>query len=340
MQASAAVKQIYASNAVYSFNYFSMAKQFLFIILFLTTVCCRAGSNFGKVDTVHAKTSGREITIMTYNVKLLPRAAVMLHHHPVIRARLIPAKLISENPDVIVFEEAFDGKAVRILKRKLKAQYPYIAGWDNRKLVTYKRAGGVLIFSKYPLKEIESIRYSECKGYDCLGNKGAILVEVEYPLQKFQLLGTHMQAGGSVELKESQYQQAGDLLKRHQQAGIPQFVAGDFNTHKQDTTLYPKLVASLQAQDGSLDDEQALEAGHDQSDMRGKPGAKKHKDGKEIKITSSSKKKKGIIDYIFVKENGVKFTSEERYGREYTQKWSAEHKALSDHFAVILKVTL
>jgi endonuclease/exonuclease/phosphatase family metal-dependent hydrolase len=310
-------------------------------IIFLMLFCFATGSSSpGFIPPVSpfANAENHTITIMTYNVKLLPRGAVYLHHHPVIRARLIPEKIIKENPDVVVFEEAFDGKAVRALKKRLKAQYPYIAGQDNRKVITYKRAGGVLIFSKYPLKELESIRYSECKGIDCAGNKGAILVEVEDPRGKYQLLGTHMQAGGSHEIKISQYQQAGELLKRHQQEGMLQLVAGDFNTHKDDTALYPQLVSCLHAKDGDLDDEVAVQAAHAHNDIREKAHKKKHAGAQPGAM--KPKRGKGIIDYIFVRANGVKILSQQRYAREFQQRWSPVHKDLSDHFAVILKLTL
>ena len=116
--------------------------------------------------------TARQISIMSYNIKMLPRGAVFLHHHPVARAKLIPEKLLAEGTDLIVFEESFDTKAVRILKKGLAAMYPYSMGFQNRRLMTYKRAGGVLIFSKYPMHEIESTAYSECKGADCMGHKG------------------------------------------------------------------------------------------------------------------------------------------------------------------------
>jgi len=302
-----------------------MTKRLIFLVLSFIASGCTAASILGDSALNHRSSSGNEITIMTYNIKMLPRGATFLHHHPVKRAKLIPAKLVDENPDVIVFQEAFDGKAIRTLKRKLKSAYPYIAGQDNRKLVTYKRSGGVLMFSKYPLKELESIRYSECKGIDCAGNKGAMLVEVEDPAMKFQLFGTHMQAGGSKEIKLSQYQEAGALLERHQQKGVPQFIAGDFNTHKDDTALYPELVKALKAEDGALDNEEQALTEFRQNDLRG---------GKP------NRKKRGVIDYIFVKENGVKILWQRRYAREFKQRWSDTHEALSDHFAVILKVKL
>ena len=89
-----------------------MTKYFFLLLLSAITLSGYAVGN--------EPASNREITIMTYNVKMLPRGATFLHHHPVIRARLIPAKLLEESPDVIVFEEAFDGAAIRAIKKRLK----------------------------------------------------------------------------------------------------------------------------------------------------------------------------------------------------------------------------
>jgi endonuclease/exonuclease/phosphatase family metal-dependent hydrolase len=242
----------------------------------------------------------------------------------VLRARLIPDKVMAESPDVVVFEESFDAKAVNTIRHKLKVMYPYIMGWQNRKVLTYKRAGGVLIFSKYPMREIESIKYGQCKGADCMGNKGAMLVEVDHPALKFQLLGTHMQAGGSADLKLSQYVEAGALLKRHARAGEPQFAAGDFNTRKSDTKLYPALVKELDATDGDITGDLKYTSDHLLNDME------KRKDST----------KRRVIDYVFFKPNGFKPQSITRYVRRFTQPWNKDHQDLSDHFAIVMKMEL
>ena len=289
----------------------------VFVLCFSIKAWCYTGHG------MHNDTAS-QISIMSYNVKMLPRGAVFIHHHPVMRARLIPAKLIEESPDVIVFQEAFDGKAVRILRKKLKANYPYCMGFQNRKVVTYKRAGGVLMFSKYPMREIESISYTQCKGIDCMGNKGAMLVEVDHPVHKFQLLGTHMQAGGSHDLKLSQYQEAGALLKRHEQRGVPQFAACDFNTPKANEQLYPYLVDALKVEDGDISGDLKFTSDHMLNDME-----KNH-----------DPNKRRVIDYVFYKGNGVKPVSAVRYIKQFEQRWSDKHKSLSDHNAIVLKMVL
>ena len=291
----------------------------IFLLLLLTI----SVTGFCAPPSGGDSTHNQQISIMTYNIKMLPRGAVFIHHHPVIRARLIPAKLMEESPDVIVFEEAFDGKAVRILKRRLKTMYPYCMGFQNRKVISYKRAGGVLMFSKYPMKEIESITYTECKGIDCIGHKGAMLVEVDHPLHKFQILGTHMQAGGGRDLKLSQYKEAGELLKRHEQAGVPQFAAGDFNTKKNDPNLYPYLVDAMKVEDGDLSGDLVFTSDHLLNDMENLDSTKRR-----------------VIDYVFYKSNGVKPVAAVRYAKEFEQRWSTRHKDLSDHNALILKMTL
>ena len=297
-----------------------MKTYLLISFLFFSIVAICGGSDPISIDTIPA----RQISIMTYNIKMLPRGAnSFIHHFPVRRARLIPAELILEDIDVIVFQEAFDGVADRILRKKLKPLYPYCMGFKNRKVISYKKAGGVLIFSKYPLTELESIKYTQCKGIDCMGNKGALLVEVHHPAGKFQLSGTHMQAGGSKELKQSQYAEAGALLKRHQQLGVPQFAAGDFNTHRNDPPLYDTLVRALDAQDGDITGDQLYSSDHLLNDM-----------------DSYNPNKRNLIDFIFFRGNGIKPLSAVRYIRIFQKQWHPKHKDLSDHFAVVLKMQL
>jgi endonuclease/exonuclease/phosphatase family metal-dependent hydrolase len=297
---------------IFGENTFMRYCLLVFLLSFSVDAICGGSAN---------DTASREISIMTYNIKMLPRGAnSFIHHFPVRRAKLIPGKLITEGVDVIVFQEAFDGLADRILRRMLKPLYPYCMGFQNRKVVSYKRAGGVLIFSKYPMTELESIKYTQCKGIDCAGNKGALLVEVRHPAGKFQLFGTHMQAGGGKDLKESQYAEAGALLKRHEQQGVPQFAAGDFNTKKTDPNLYDTLVRALDAQDGMITGDLQYTSDHLLNDM-----------------DSYNPEKRNVIDYVFCRPNGVKVTDTRRYVRKFEQPWHSKHKDLSDHFAVVLK---
>jgi endonuclease/exonuclease/phosphatase family metal-dependent hydrolase len=295
-----------------------MKKPVFYLLFALMSSYAYAGTQV--MDTASAPS---QISILTYNIKMLPRMAVSIGHHPVKRARLIPQKLMEESPDVIVFQESFDELAVRILRRRLKKMYPYTAGFKNKVGLIYRRAGGVLMFSKYPMKEIESIKYSQCKGIDCMGKKGCLLVEVRHPAHKFQVLGTHMQAGGSAELKTSQYQEAGALLKRHQEAGTPQFAAGDFNTRKTSTDLYPSLVRCMEVEDGDITGELQATSDHLLNDM-----------------DKYNPDKRNLIDFVFYRSNGFKPQSVTRCVKRFQQQWNPKHKDLSDHFAVLMTMHL
>lgn len=290
-------------------------KSYLLLLLLFFSLQGICGGN-EPLDTSLAN----PISILTWNIKMLPRGATFLHHHPIIRARIIPDILLKEGADVVVFQEAYDGKAVRMLRKKLKTLYPYTQGYQNRKVITYKRAGGVLMFSKYPMKEIESIKYSQLMGIDKPAGKGALLVEVLHPAKKFHVLGTHMQAGGTREVKISQYKEAGELLKRHEQPGIPQFACGDFNTRKSDTVLYPVLINALQAHDGDLQTELKWTSDHLLNDM-----------------DTYDPDRRNLIDYVFIKPNGIQSAETTRSVMRYMHPWHKKHQDLSDHFAVLLK---
>jgi endonuclease/exonuclease/phosphatase family metal-dependent hydrolase len=132
-----------------------------------------------------------------------------------------------------------------------------------------------------------------------------------------------MQAGGGKELKESQYAEAGALLKRHQQQGVPQFAAGDFNTKKGDHTLYDTLVRALDAQDGLITGDLQYTSDHLLNDM-----------------DSYNPEKRNVIDYVFCRPNGVNVCNTSRCVRKFEHPWHPRHKDLSDHFAVVFKAHL
>lgn len=265
-----------------------------------------------------------KIKIMTWNVKFLPRGATFLDHHPVKRAKIIPAKLQEIDPDIIVLQEAYDGKSIRIMKRSLKATHPYLMGHKNRKLITYKRAGGVLMFCKYPMKELQSIKYKNCDGFiDCNAAKGALLVDVQHPRKRFQVLGTHMQAGGGRDLKNTQYAEAGALLKQYETPEVPQFATGDFNTKQNDTILYPMLLKALDAEDGEIHSELKFTSDHLLNDM-----------------DSYDPNKRRLIDYVFLRHNGAQLRNTTRQVLQLEHRWHKRHKSLSDHNPVLLETEL
>ncbi len=262
-----------------------------------------------------------ELRILSYNIKMLPRLIARVRYGPIKRSRLIPAHLIDDQIDIIVFQEAFDVRARRILKRRLKKEYPYIVGPANKPGIPFVTNSGVMMFSKVPIEKLGRVRYEQAEGIDRMARKGALLVQGEWNGQPFQLLGTHLQAGGSRETKISQYEQIAELIKEHEKQGVPQILVGDYNTHQEDTSadaLYPILLEKLQAQNGPLYGDRQYSAGND-NDMRGKS-------------------KNSLIDFCLYKANGVKTHSIVRHIRSYRQRWHEKYRDLSDHFAVLMRI--
>lgn len=282
-----------------------------FIALFCLVFLIPESPTFSQPSKVEY---GKEMKILCWNIYMLPRFILNTGKHK--RAREIAKVLPSANYDILVFQEAFHGDARRILKRALKKSYPYIIGPANRKRWRFKTNSGVWILSKIPLKQVKQIVYKDCYGFtDCFAHKGALLVEGEFNGQKFQLLGTHIQAGGPDSVKQSQYIEIRDMLDQYKTDNIPQILAGDFNMAKDKEGYVPMLK--------TLDVEE-------------------YEPASELKYTASSINdfRKGgsdrLIDFIFYKSNGIEPKEIIRNVKRIIghKPWNKKHIDLSDHFAV------
>lgn len=286
----------------------TVSALFVFLLIALNS---RAGSDPNEA-------SSGNLRILSYNIKMLPRIVKREHHAPVKRAWMIPAHLENENPDIIVLQEAFDSKANHIMRKLLKKQYPYMVGPLNKK-PGFKINGGIVIYSKYPMKKLGEVQYSQCEDFDCWARKGALLVEVNDGHRVYQVAGTHLNGGGSLELKTSQYREMGALMKQYAREGVPQFCVGDYNTSNFDTAYYQSMVQQLDAEDGPVTGELFCTNDHLNNDME-----------------RYDPKEQNIIDYILYRPNGVRPQKVQRTIRSYCQRWSKEHEDLSDHYALLM----
>jgi endonuclease/exonuclease/phosphatase family metal-dependent hydrolase len=278
-------------------------------------------AQFAFAGSGYAPSSQQHLKILTYNIKMLPRIIRRTHHYPIIRARIIPHYILNENPDIVVFEEAFDHKADMILRKQLQHTYPYIIGPANRKPGSIKICSGLMMFSKYPMKKLATIKYSQCDDFDCMARKGVLLVEINDGHRTFQLAGTHMNGGGTLDLKKSQYREMGAVVKEYARPGIPEFLAGDYNTNYFEKPFYNAMIEALDAEDGPLQGTAHFTDDHLNNDME-------PYDPHDQKI----------IDFILYRPNGVRPQNMQRYIRQYCQRWSKTNEDLSDHYAVLMDV--
>jgi endonuclease/exonuclease/phosphatase family metal-dependent hydrolase len=259
--------------------------------------------------------TGKELKILSWNIYMLPRFA--LHTGKRKRAREIAKMLPAENYDIMVFQEAFHGDARRIIKRKLKKLYPYRVGPANRRVFWIKTNSGVWMLSKVPLKKLKQIKYKDCDGFtDCFAHKGALLVEGEWEGQKFQLLGTHIQAGGPYPVRQSQYEQIRGLIDTYKQEGVPQLLAGDFNMGIDRGDPYYQMLKTLDVEEYVPDSELKYTAST-LNDIRG---------GDDDRL----------IDFIFYRPNGTQPKQLIRNVRRFAtiQPCFKKYCDLSDHFGV------
>lgn len=113
------------------------------------------------------------LRILSWNVKMLPGIAKGNNR----RAKAIAEQIQKHSYDVIVLQEAFQPRPRNIIAKRLKANYPYQTKVLNKKTLTLKTNGGVMMMSRHPIGEVKEIRYSKREGIDRMARKGALLAE-------------------------------------------------------------------------------------------------------------------------------------------------------------------
>lgn len=256
------------------------------------------------------------IKILSWNIYMLP-SLISAHNGP--RAEAIGKYLAESDYDIIVFQEAFSPGARHKLGNALSGRYPYQAGPANQKLVSFKINSGIWILSRYPIRDIQSIKFRNKQGIDALSRKGALLVEVEIGGQLVQVVGTHLQNAGAVWLRHAQCVEVFErLLKPNEKPGTPQIICGDFNINKNESAgSYSFMLSTLNANDGDV-------AGDCQFtfDRQGNDLHVEHGDGQDL------------IDYILVRNNGAWFNCFDRKIHAVKTRWHPHHIDLSDHYSV------
>lgn len=226
-----------------------------------------------------------ELKILTWNIYMLPLCSRI--HRNCRRAEAISREITQYNYDIIVFEEAFDYRARKILRSQLKEQYPFVYGPANESHFSFRTNSGIWILSKVPLCQLEQIEFKNRIGIDAIARKGAVLFEGKWLGQPFQLLGTHLQNDSPDAVRHGQCHEISDkLLKKYAKEGVPQIVCGDFNIEYEDKENYGVMLSILDAKNGTLHGD--LQSSFDEVDN---------------KLAYRKNGKKQLIDYVLVRNN-------------------------------------
>ncbi len=273
--------------------------------------------------TLNAKET--KLHILSWNIKMLPRQYnIVIKHHPLKRIKLISEQILSDSIDIVCFQELFDTKVNKRMKAELSKQFPYVVGPANEARSIFRLSSGVIFFSRYPIRKLETVEFSNCQEEDCVARKGALLIEAEVDGKKIQLLGTHMNAAGGEDVKIKQLVQIRTLIEKHSKSGIPQLICGDFNIKKTNGKLYQMMLDFFKANDGPI------------------LGAFQHTfDPKNNDMCAKEKEEPQLIDFIFFRSNETREAKESsREIRCYRKDWGKKNKDLSDHFALLMEVIL
>lgn len=290
-----------------------------FTLLFLTLLAglLLAESSFAlptknnEVDSTDTK-----LKILSWNIYMLPKIVVRKGKKE--RAHAIVDQIKNNDYDIIVFQEAFLPKARKIIGEGLASLYPFAYGPANNSK-NIKTNSGVWVISKTPLKQLETIQFKNCTGFDCFARKGAIMLEGEWQGKAFQVLGTHLQADQYTEIREKQMDQIYlELLNRYKREDVPQIICGDLNTETDIREHYCAMLDCLDAENGDIS---SIE--------------KCTYDGVNNPIAQSyGAKSKTTYDYILVRKNGSMMSSIKRF----VSILKKGKKHLSDHYGVVCEL--
>lgn len=273
-----------------------------------------------------------QLKVLSWNIFMLPRLIAKTGQHK--RAAIIAEQLKDAEYDMIVFQEAFGSKTRKILWDILQECFPYQAGPVNIGTSSFRLNGGVWIVSRLPMELLGEIEFDDCKSWDCMSRKGAMLVQVEKGGKKYQVMGTHLQADESVKRDEIRRNQCvairDQLLLPHASDSVPQLLCGDFNISENNTERYDELLDILQA---SNDNKQA--ANNRINTISPLPQFTYNWEENDL---IESDYEVTTLDYILLRKQFKPFKAISRTIKVFTGKWSADkHKNkrnLSDHHAV------
>lgn len=256
------------------------------------------------------------LKVLSWNIYMLPPLAKFTRKPR--RGKRIGEVLKHSDFDVLVFQEAFHAGARRKIRRQLRETFPHELGPANRKWYSLKTNSGIWILSRIPLTELGTTDFEQCDGIDCWSRKGALLAEGEFNGQRFQVLGTHLEAGGPKTIKTSQYEELRELLDAHRKEGVPQLICGDMNTHRNDTAQYELMMKKLDAVNRPFDGARQTTSDGSTNDIKQKRGDSPNG---------------SWIDYIFYRPNGIE-ADIRTYVRTPRKPWNRKQVDLSDHYAV------
>lgn len=207
-----------------------------------------------------------ELSVLTYNVRGLPwpialgRGAALRE----IGRELAALRREGRQPDVVLIQEGFRGEVARLFE---ESGYRYWAQGPGRgdrtsfqgavlaardvfrgEGVGKLMGGGLHVFSDAPILDVRSAAYNNCAGFDCLANKGAMLVRLApagVPAT-IDVVNTHMNSrkasmaprSRTLPAHNGQVRELSAFLDANRERANPLLLGGDFNIRNSPARYY------------------------------------------------------------------------------------------------------
>jgi endonuclease/exonuclease/phosphatase family metal-dependent hydrolase len=260
-----------------------------------------------------------ELRILSWNIYMLPYLSLFNDNDQ--RSKAIAERLNGSDYHIIVFQEAFSSKCRNIMSRILLGSFPFQYGPANDVKFSLRTNSGLWIVSKFPLTQLDQLKFSVSRGFDVVARKGAVLFEGCFKGSKFQLLATHLQSDDSPELRTKQCSEIREhLLNPHYQKDTPQFLCGDFNIDMFDSAQYIEMLRILDASNGQVNGEMMVTYDEINNNLAYRPNGKRR-----------------IIDYALVRNASI-IERVERKVHTFLSGIGEGETNLSDHYAMEFSV--
>jgi endonuclease/exonuclease/phosphatase family metal-dependent hydrolase len=207
-----------------------------------------------------------EISVLTYNIRGLPWP-IALNRGKALRdigRELAALRREGRQPDVVLIQEGFRDEVAGLFE---ESGYKYWAQGPGRSERTRFQGavlgardlfrgegvgklmgGGLHVFSDAPIVDVRSAAYNNCAGFDCLANKGAMLVRLApqgVPVT-IDVVNTHMNArkasmaprSRTLPAHNGQVRELSAFLQANREAANPLLLGGDFNVRNSAPRYY------------------------------------------------------------------------------------------------------
>ncbi len=201
-----------------------------------------------------------QLGMITYNIQAFPNyIGIALDLNKMnSRVNYLVHSDYLKNTDVVMFEEAWDHDIRKVIINGLKSIYPYFVDPVPENDHLKPLNSGLLVLSRYPITRHAFIDYQDYQtlvSWDNYSNKGALYFKVNKLGQDYNIIVTHVQAGGdsakvnaqALKLRRQEFL----LIKEHLIDGLglskeqPLIIAGDLNTDYYDKSDYGFLQKTL-----------------------------------------------------------------------------------------------